>query len=188
MQPAFTDVCGCRCFLLLDLCPSGLAYAICCDLLDSSTLARLVPDSKQPGDSMSCKALTKLAAVAVTSTSGKQQPLAQLASGLVNAPNECICVMPSLLGMMLTGPIAPGGTNVQLRLCLMCELGLLSEESERDLWSVLEGGGDVDAGSAGSNRLLQTVGELLIAAFSKQPVLDLQQPALREVYQALVLT
>jgi hypothetical protein len=174
--------------LLLALRASGLAYAICCDVLDSSTVARLVPVSKQPGDSISCKALKKLAAAAVASPSGKQQPLAQLASSLLLAPSECISVMPSLLGMMLTGPIAPAGKKVQPSLSLLCTLGILSEESERDLRAVLQGGGDLDGDSAGRNQLLQSVAELLIAAFSKQPVLDLQQPATQHVFKALCFT
>jgi hypothetical protein len=174
-------------FLLPGLCSPGLAYAICCDLLGSSTVAAILqepePVSKQPGDSISSKGLKRLVEAAVAS--GKQQPLAQLAESLFNACSECIFVMPSLLGMLLTGPIGPPGAKLQPSLS---KFGLLDDDYQKDLRDILQGGGDVEGDSAGSNQLLQSVEELLLAAFSKQPVLGLQQPGMQEVFKALALT
>jgi hypothetical protein len=138
--------------------------------------------SKQPGDSISSEGLKKAVAAAVAS--GKQQPLAQLASSLLNAPQECIYVMPSLLGMMLTGPIGPAGAKVQPLLALFTRTAMLDEDRRKDLHDVLQGGGEVD----GSNLLLQAVEELLLAAFSKQPVLELQQSATQVAFMALANT
>jgi hypothetical protein len=143
------------------------------------------PVSKQPGDSISSEALKKLAAMAVAS--GRQQELAQLAASLVDAPSECIFVMPSLLGMMLTGPIGPPGARVQPLLTMFGKTGILAEY-QGDYQDVLQGGSDLDGSLAGSNRLLQSVAELLVASFSKQPVLDLQPPATQEAFKAILLT
>jgi hypothetical protein len=111
------------------------------------------PVSKQPGDSISSEALKKLAAMAVAS--GRQQELAQLAASLVDAPSECIFVMPSLLGMMLTGPIGPPGARVQPLLTMFGKTSILAEY-QGDYQDVLQGGSDLDGSLAGSNRLLQS--------------------------------
>lgn len=180
--------CSCWFFLLLAVCLPGLAYAICCDLLGNSAVATLMQEpevvSKQPGDSISSESLKKAVAAAVASR--KQQPLAQLASSLLNAPQECIFVMPSLPGMMLTGPIGPAGAKVQPLLVLFTRTAMLDldEDCRKDLHDVLQGGGEVD----GSNLLLQAVEELLLAAFSKQPVLELQQSATQVAFMALANT
>lgn len=167
-----------------------MAYAICCDLLGSSTVAAILqepePVSKQPGDSISSKGLKRLVEAAVAS--GKQQPLAQLAKSLFDACSECIFVMPSLLGMLLTGPIGPPGAKVQPSLSWLTKFSLIDDDYQDYLRDILQGSGDVEGDSAGSNQLLQAVEELLLAAFSKQPVLDLQQPGMQEAFKALALT
>jgi hypothetical protein len=85
------------------LLATGLTYALCCDLLQQ-------PVSKQPGDSIPRQELETLSsAAAAAASAGRQQPLAALATSLVNGPplGNCICIMPSLLDMLLVGLKGP---------------------------------------------------------------------------------
>jgi hypothetical protein len=169
---------------VLDVClpATGLAYAICCDILEQV--------DKQPGDSIPRDELKRLIAAAAPKAAAKdrQRPLLQLAADLAGypCPGECIFVMPSLLSMLLTGLAGPAGHKaLPAHLSLMCTNDALGE-MEGDFQYFLQGGSPEGGASIGSNPMLAALQELLLATFSKQPTLEVQQGSMRQIFDVLL--